>query len=234
MTIEGILVHPLMALFFTIGSFVLAQWFQKRMGGHSLLNPVVVAITLVVIYIVALKIPYQEYLKNVNLIHALLGPATVALAIPLYNQLTLIKKSLIPIGIAVLASCLVAAGVAYYLTHLMNAPRDIQLSIIPKSTTTAIAIGIAEKIKADPSLAIFFVFTTGIIGSLIATLIFKICRIRNERAIGLSLGATCHGLGVARAFQYSERAGAFSVLGMSLMGIVSGILLPLLFYIFGR
>ncbi len=234
MTIEEILIHPLMALFFTIGSFVLAEWFQKRMGGHSLLNPVVVAITLVVIYIVGLKIPYQEYLKNVNLLHALLGPATVALAIPLYNQLTLIKKSLIPIGIAVLASCLVAGGVAYYLTHLMNAPRDIQLSIIPKSTTTAIAIGIAEKIKADPSLAIFFVFTTGIIGSLIATLIFKICRIRNERAIGLSLGATCHGLGVARAFQYSERAGAFSVLGMSLMGIVSGILLPLLFYIFGR
>lgn len=228
MTAEEILVHPLMALFVTIGSFVFAQWFQKRMGGHSLLNPVVVTIALVVLYIVALKIPNQEYLKNVNLIHAFLGPATVALAIPLYNQLALIKKSLIPIGAAVLTACLVAAGVAYYFAHLMGAPQDIQLSIIPKSATTAIAIGIAEKIQADPSLAVFFVFTTGIIGSLIATLIFKVFRIRDEKAIGLSLGATCHGLGVARAFQHSEKAGAFAALGMSLMGIISGVLLPII------
>lgn len=228
MTIHEILIHPLMALFVTIGSFVFAQWLQKRVGGYSLLNPVVVAIVLVVIYIVALKIPYQEYLRNTNLIHALLGPATVALAIPLYNQLSLIKKSAWAIAASIFVSCLIAAGTAYYLSHWMNAPENIQISIIPKSATTAIAISIAEKIGADPSLAVFFVFTTGIIGSMIATMIFKTLRITDEKAIGLSLGTTCHGLGVARAFQYSEKAGAFAVLGMSLMGIISGLLLPIL------
>ena len=187
-----------------------------------------IAIALVVIYISALDIPYAEYLKNANLIHGLLGPATVALAIPLYNQLSLIKKSALGIVAAVLVASLVAAGVAYYMAVLMGATEDIQLSIIPKSATTAIAIGIAEKIGAQPSLAVFFVFTTGIIGSVIATMLFKLFRITDERAIGLSLGATCHGLGVARAFQYSEKAGVFSALGMSLMGIISGILLPIL------
>ena len=228
MTLEDILIHPLMALFVTLGSFLAAQWLQKKLGGHSLLNPVVIAIALVVIYISALDIPYAEYLENANLIHGLLGPATVALAIPLYNQLSLIKKSALGIVAAVLVASLVAAGVAYYMAVLMGATEDIQLSIIPKSATTAIAIGIAEKVGAQPSLAVFFVFTTGIIGSVIATMLFKLFRITDERAIGLSLGATCHGLGVARAFQYSEKAGVFSALGMSLMGIISGILLPIL------
>jgi len=226
MILEEIFQHPLMALFITVGSFIAAQWFQKKMGGHSLLNPVMMAIIIVVIYIVFFNIAYNDYLYNVNLVHGLLGPATVALAIPLYSQLSMIKKSAFAIGVSVFIASLVAAGVAYYLAHLMGTSQDIQLSIIPKSATTAIAIGVAEKIRTEPSLAVFFVFTTGIIGSVIATMIFRFFKITNEKAIGLSLGATCHGLGVARAFQYSEQAGAFATLGMSLMGIISGIILP--------
>lgn len=228
MTTDVMLAHPLMALFITIGSYIFAQWLQKKLGGHSLLNPVVMAIIIVVVYIIIVKIPYQEYLRNVNLIHSLLGPATVALAIPLYNQLSLIRKSAMPIGVAVLFSCLIAAGVAFGIAFLMGASQDIQLSIIPKSATTAIAVSIAEKIRADTSLAVFFVFTTGIIGSAIAMPIFRLLKITDSKAIGLSLGVTCHGLGVARAFQHSEKAGAFAALGMSLMGIVSGILLPVI------
>lgn len=228
MTFEAVLVHPLMALFVTIGSFVAAQALQKKAGGHNLLNPVVIAIFAVAAYIVVLDIPYSEYLKNVNLIHGLLGPATVALAIPLYNQLPLIKKAAVPILLSVLAACFVAAGVAFGLALAMHAPLDIQLAIIPKSATTAIAIGVAEKTGADPSLAVFFVFTTGIIGSVIAAGLFRLFKITDDKAVGLSLGATCHGLGVARAFQRSEQAGAFAALGMSLMGIISGILLPFL------
>lgn len=228
MSLHEILVHPLTALFFTLGSFLVAQKIQKALGGHSLLNPVVMAIALVVIYIYALGIPYEEYLQNVNLIHGLLGPATVALALPLYKQLQQIKNSAFGIVGAVFISSLVAGGVAYFLADFMGAAENIQLSIIPKSATTPIAIGIAEKIGTEPALAVFFVFTTGIIGSLIATTVFNIFRIKDEVAIGLALGTTCHGLGVARALQYSEKAGAFAALGMSLMGIISGIILPIL------
>lgn len=226
MFLHDILYHPATAMIVTIGSFLAAQWFQKKMGGHPLLNPVVMAIFMVVIYLIATDIPYAEYLQNVNLIHALLGPATVALAIPLYHQFETIKRSAPALLCTVIACSIIAAGVAYYLAGMMGAGDDIRLAIMPKSTTTPIAIGIAEKINADTSLAVFFLFTTGIIGTLIATTLFKLVRIKDDKAIGLALGVTCHGLGVARALQHSEKAGAFAALGMSLMGIISGILIP--------
>lgn len=228
MTFNTFIFHPLTALFVTMGSFLLAQWIQKRMNGHSLLNPVVLSIIIVVSFLIMFDIPYKQYLQNVHLINGLLGPATVALAIPLYHQLARIKKSLLPIGLSISVASLVAAGTGYFLAHKMGAATDIQLALIPKSATTPIAIEIAEKIGTDPSLAVFFVFTTGIIGSVIAGFIFKLVRITDEKAIGLALGVTCHGLGVARALQISEKAGAFAALGMSLMGIISGIVLPIL------
>jgi putative effector of murein hydrolase len=232
MSVVDIFEQPLMALFITIASFLAAQWFQKKMGVHSLLNPVVVSIVLVVVYILAFDIAYHDYLQHVNLIHALLGPATVALAIPLYNQLPVIRQSMVAIGSAVVVGAAVAAGVGYYLAVLMGAGEDMQLAITTKSLTTAIAIGVAEKIQADPALAVFFVFTTGMIGSVIASFVFRVGRITDDRAIGLALGVTCHGLGVARAFQHSHKAGAFSALGMSLMGLVSGVAIPLIVIMF--
>ena len=230
MSLHDILTQPSAALFVTIGSYLLAQWFQKKMGNHDLLSPVVVAILLVVTYIAAFGLSYEQYLEDVHVLYGLLGTATVALAVPLYKQLSLIKQSLFGIGAAVLVCSLVAAGVAYYIAHTMGASEELQLAIIPKSTTTAICIGIAEKIGAKPSLAVFFLFTTGIVGSLIAVPLLKLVRITDDRAIGLALGVTSHGLGLARAFQHSNRAGAFAALGLSLMGMVSGVVLPILVF----
>ena len=226
MSFMDFLVHPYMAMIVTLGGFLMAQKIQERLGGLNILNPVVVAIALVVIYLSVFDIPYDQYLKDVHLIHALLGPATVALAVPLYRQLQMIKKSFFVIFGSVFVACVVAAGVAYGLATFMGSSDELSLAIMPKSSTTPIAIGIADKIGVDPSLAVFFVFTTGIIGTLISSLVFKVFRVRDERAIGLSLGTTCHGLGVARAFEYSQKAGSFAALGMSLMGVISGVLLP--------
>lgn len=227
MAFEPMLNTPLAAMFVTLSSYLAAQWLQKKTGGHGLVNPVVIAIALVVIYIKTLNIPYDQYLKNANLIDGFLGPATVALAIPLYKQWSMIRRAKTALAVSILAACVTAAGAGFLVAHLMGAGRDIMLAILPKSTTTAIAIGIAHKIGADPSLALFFVFTTGMIGSVIASGVFKLCRIHDKRAAGFALGAACHGLGVARALQMGETPGAFAALGMSLMGIVSGILLPL-------
>lgn len=228
MSVSEIIHHPLLALIVTIGSFLAAQWLQKKAGGNSLLNPVVIAIAAVVVWLVSFDIDYSQYLRDVGLIHQLLGPATVALAIPLYKQLPTIQKMALPIGLAAITACFVAAGVGYVIAHAMGAEEAIQLSIIPKSATMPIAIEIADTIGGDASLAVFFVFTTGIIGSVIALFIFKLIAIQDERIMGFALGTTCHGLGVARAFQISEKAGAFATLGMSLMGIVSGLALPVL------
>jgi putative effector of murein hydrolase len=226
---DSVLSHPLISWFVTLGSFIFAQKVQNKLGGHGLLNPVVVAIVFVIIFLRYSGLSYTDYIKNVDFINLLLGSATVALAIPLYNQLSVIKKFAGKILLAVLMACVVAAFSAYYLAIIMNASENIQLAIVGKSTTVAIAISIGEKIGAEPSLAVFFVFTTGIVGSLIAMGIFNFLRIKDERAIGLSLGATCHGLGLVKAFQHSETAGVFAALGMSLMGLFSGIILPFIF-----
>lgn len=223
---EYILTHPLTALLVTIGSFSFAQWLQKKAHGNSLLNPVVIAIALSVTFIAFSGIGYETYMQGAGFIHFLLGPATVALAVPLYKQIQMIGKQALAVGTAVLTACFVSGFVAWALACSMGASMDIQLSIIPKSVTTPIAIGIAEKIETIPSLAVFFVFTTGILGSLFATLIFQLVKMNDDKAAGFSLGATCHALGVARAFQKSETAGAFAVLGMSLMGLTSGVLMP--------
>ncbi len=229
---EYILSYPLTSLIVTLGAYSFAVWLQKKAGGHSLLNPIVIAIALVVTFISVSGISYETYMKGANFIHFLLGSATVALAVPLYKQLKMIKKQAVAVIASVLTACFISGFVAWFLAYQMNAGQDIQLSIISKSVTTPIAIGIAEKIGAIPSMAVFFVFTTGILGSLFATIIFKIVKMDNDKAVGFSLGATCHGLGVAKAFQKSETAGVFSVLGMSLMGLVSGILMPFIVLMF--
>lgn len=210
----------------TLGAFILGQWLQKKMKGHSLANPIVIAIVVVVAFIHFSGISYESYMKGVALIHTLLGPATVALAIPLYRQFALIKRSPIAISLAVLTTVLVSACVSVLLARQLHAPQELQLAIMLKSVSTPIAIGIAEKIHAIPSLAVLFVFSTGILGSLIAALLFSAARLKDDKAIGLSLGATCHGLGVALALQRNEVAGAFSVLGMGIMGIFSAFVLP--------
>lgn len=229
---EYIVSYPLTSLIVTLAAYSFAVWLQKKAGGHSLLNPIVIAIAVVVAFISLGGIDYETYMKGANFIHFLLGPATVALAIPLYKQLQMIKKQARAVIVSILTACFISGAVAWFLAHQMNAEQDIQLSIISKSVTTPIAIGIAEKIGTIPSLAVFFVFTTGILGSLFATIIFKIVKMDDDKAVGFSLGATCHGLGVAKAFQKSEVAGVFSVLGMSLMGLVSGILMPFVVLLF--
>lgn len=225
--IDYIVLYPLTALVVTIAGFVFAKWLQQKCGGHSLLNPAVITIAVVVLFVVSTGMEYETYMNNVGVINFLLGPVTVALAIPLYKQLHVIKSNLKAVIVAVTVACVVSGVVAWFLAFQMGAEEDIQLSIIPKSVTMPITIGIAEKVETIPSLAVFFVFTTGILGTLFAGLIFKICRLTDEKATGFSLGATCHALGVVTAFQRSEVSGTFAVLGMTLMGLLSGVVMPL-------
>lgn len=228
MDINFITHHPLASLLITLCSFSGAQSLQKQFNGHPLLNPVVWSIALSALYIYITDINYDIYMQGGQYIHFLLGPATVALAIPLYKQLQDIKKDSFAFILTVLIACPVAGFSAWALTVWANAPHDIQIAIIPKSATTPIAIEIAEKIKAIPSLAILFVILTGVSGSLLAPSVLKLLRITDEKAQGLAIGIAAHGIGAARAFQTSELCGTYAVIGMCLMGMASGIILPIL------
>lgn len=225
---NSVLENPLTSLLVTLGAFYIFGLLQKKANGHSALNPVVWAIIACVVFIKFSGISYESYMNGAGLIHFLLGPVTVALAVPLYRLIDSIRKDLRAILITIIAACLVSAFSAYAVMALMDASREMSLAITSKSVTAPIAIGIADKIGTPESLAILFVFSTNIPWLLLSGFIFKIIHMQDERAQGLALGVTCHGLGVARAFQVSKTCGTYSVMGMSLMGIISGILLPTL------
>lgn len=225
---EYLLMHPLTSLLVTLGSFAGFSALQKRVGGHAALNPVVWAILSCVAFIQLSGISYEVFMRGAAPVHFLLGPVTVALAVPLYRLLGMIRKDARAILTAIGFACLFSAFSAMGLATLMMASEEMRLAIASKSVTAPIAIEIAGKIGAPGSLAVLFVFATNIPWLLFTGYIFKIARIKDERAQGLALGTTCHGLGAARAFQISETAGTYSVIGMSVMGILSGVLLPIL------
>ena len=229
---EFLLNHPITPLILTLGLFAGFTQLADKTGRTLLFNPAPWTILICIAVILLTPMNFEVYKDGTALIHFLLGPVTVALAVPLYKQLPLIQKNAFAILLAVFVGCVVAAFSAWLLAYIMQASEDIQLSILSKSVTVPIAIGVAEKIGAIESLAILFVYTTGIPGAMLALWMFKKLKMNNEAAIGLAMGVTSHGFGTAFAFEKNEQAGTFAALGMSLMGIVSGIAIPIAVYLF--
>lgn len=158
----------------------------------------------------------------------LLGPATVALAIPLYAQFDRLRRLALPIGLSLLAGSLAAAFSAVLIGKLFGASTLTLISLAPKSATTPIAMGIAERLGGLPSLTAVLVILTGILGAICAGPLFRLLGIADPAVRGFALGITSHGIGTARAFQDSEQAGAFAALAMGLNGLATALLLPLL------
>lgn len=219
---------PALALLVTMAAFYVGGVVQRRLGGNALANPVVIAIALVVVFLKLTGLDYATYVKGTSAIQMLLGPATVALAVPLYNHLPLIRRHMVALVTPVAAAALISALSAYAAARWLGAPPDLQLAILPKSVTTPIGIGIAEKIGAVQSLTVFFIFVTGIGGSMFGGALLKTCRLGEPQGFGLAMGTTCHALGVVRSLALGEAAGAFAILGMGLMGVFSAVLVPLL------
>ena len=157
---------------------------------------------------------YRTYFDGAQFVHFLLGPATVALAIPLYAQLGRLVRLALPLLVALVVGSLTAALSAVAIGSLFGASRVTLLSLAPKSATTPIAMGIAERIGGIPSLTAVLVVITGIIGAVSARYIFDALKIRDPAIRGFAIGVASHGIGTARAFQVSEQAGAFAALAM--------------------
>jgi len=220
-------------IFLTVGVFALAARLQKRLGGSALVHPVLLAAAGIAIFLRGFDIPLEHYRKGADFIHLLLGPATVALAVPLFRQVSRIRESLLPVLASVLTGAVVASGSAVGIAHLLGASRTTLLSLAPKSVSTPIAIGVSESIGGKPGLAVLCVVVTGILGAVTGAGFFRLLRIRDERAIGLGFGVAAHGIGTSRALQLGETQGAFSSLAMGLTGLVTAVLLPVFVGLFG-
>ncbi|MCJ8327266.1 MAG: LrgB family protein [Campylobacterales bacterium] len=230
--LEYIHTSPLLWLILTLASFKLGIIIYEKSSKNTLLQPIIVAYLIILGILLYTNTSYEEYFKGVEIIHFFLGPATVALALPLYNNLKHIKELFIPILITLFIAGTFAILIAITILFLFDAQVTTILSMMTKSITAPIAVTTSEQIGAIPSLALGFVIITGIIGALFGSFVFKIIGIKHDSAKGFALGLVSHGIGTARAVEISTKAAAFSALAMGLSGIFTAILLPLVLIYF--
>jgi len=217
---------PLLGLTATLLAYIVAYRIYQRTRMNPLANPVAIAVILLVTLLALTDTPYRTYFDGAQFVHFLLGPATVALAIPLYDQRLRLKRLWLPLTLGLVAGVITAIGSALVIARALGASRETLLSLAPKSVTTPIAMGIAEKIGGLPSLTAVFVILTGIIGAIIARPLLNALRVDSHPARGFAVGVAAHGIGTARAFQVSEQMGAFAGLAMGLTALVTAFIAP--------
>lgn len=217
---------PLTGLTVTLVAYLAGRRLYDASGRHPLLNPVLIAIVLLVGLLWAADIPYRRYFEGAQFVHFLLGPATVALAVPLYRHFAEIRRNAFAIAVSIALGASVAIVTAIGVGWAMGASARTLLSLAPKSVTTPVAMGISESIGGLPSLTAVLVILTGITGAVFGTYVMNALGLKDWRARGLGMGTAAHGIGTARAFQVNELAGAFSSLAMGLNALATAVLVP--------
>jgi predicted murein hydrolase (TIGR00659 family) len=219
---------PLLWLTVTLAAYAIADRIARALNRHPLANPVVIAVALVITALTLSKTPFDTYFAGAQFVHFLLGPATVALAIPLVENLSKVRRALLPMAAALVAGSVTAIVSAVGVASVMGAPPEILASLAPKSVTTPIAMGVAQGLGGIPTLTAVLVITTGIIGAMTVTPLMNALKVRDYAARGFAVGIAAHGIGTARAFQVDPIAGTFAGLAMGLNGVLTAVLAPLL------
>ncbi len=219
---------PLLWLTATLVAYVVADRISLLLHRHPLANPVLIAVILLVLVLRGTGTEFSRYFEGAQFVHFMLGPATVALAVPLIAQGRRVRRLVVPIAAALIAGSVTAIVTAIGLAWALGASPQTVASLAPKSVTTPIAMGIAEAIGGIPTLTAVLVILTGVIGAMSVTPLMNALGVRDFAARGFAAGVASHGIGTARAFQVSEIAGTFAGLGMALNGLLTAILAPML------
>lgn len=217
---------PLLWLCATLIAYSFGDWCATRAGRAPLVNPVLVAVIVLAVILWVSDTSYATYFEGAQFVHFLLGPATVALAVPLWLHRATVRRALLPILAALIAGSSVAVLSALWIGQAFGLPGDLLASLAPKSTTAPVALGISESLGGSPTLTAVLVIITGMIGAIVVTPLMNALRIRDWRARGFAVGVAAHGIGTARAFQVNPQAGAFAGIGMGLNAILTALLAP--------
>lgn len=217
---------PLLWLVVTLGVYVVASALYERTNAFPLAHPVLVSVTVLAAVLVVARVPYGRYFEGAQFINFLLGPATVALAVPLFQNVERMRRAAPAIGIALVCGSVTAIVSALLIARALGATDVVLRSLAPKSVTAPIAMGISEQIGGLPSLTAALVILTGITGAMLVPSVFQAARILDERARGLGIGTAAHGIGTARALMLGSTEGAFSGLAMGLNAIVTALIVP--------
>jgi len=221
---------PMLSIGLTLGAFIVAQWLFARLRRPLWLPPVMIAALLLAAVVAASGLGFERYEAGARWLTVLLGPATVALGIPLYQQMHHIRALWRPIMVTLPLAASLAAFYALAIAWLMGAAPMVLASLAPKSVTAPIAMGITEELGGSVSLTLGGLLITGVLASLFVDWCARWLRITDDRIIGFALGLNGHAIGTARAFEISHTAGAFASLGMGLTGVFTALFLPLAFW----
>ncbi len=220
---------PLLGLTLTLIAYQIGLFCARKAHQHPMVNPVLIAVVVLASILIISKTPYQTYFEGAQFVHFLLGTATVALAVPFYERLPQLRSLGFPLIVGLLTGAVVAIASAVGILFLFDAQRAMILTMVPKSVTAPIAMGIAEKIGGVPTIAAVFCVLTGVIGASCGKFVFDRLGIKSMAVRGFALGACAHGIGTARAYIVSPEAGAFAGLALGLHGVLASVLLPLIF-----
>ena len=220
--------EPLLWLTATLVAYVIGDALFQASGKRPVVNPVLIAVVLLAAALTVTGTNYETYFDGAKFVHFMLGPATVCLAVPLYLNLRLVGKSVVPMLVALVLGSTTAICTAMGTAYALGVRGEVLLSLAPKSVTAPVAMGISENIGGSPTLTAVMVIITGIVGAIACTPLLNFLNIKDYRARGFAVGISSHGIGTARAFQVNETAGAFSSIGMCANALATSILVPIM------
>ena len=216
----------------TFGAFALFKALQKKTG-WVLLNPILLTIATLILYLKCADVSYETYNKGGELVSFWLKPAVVALGVPLYLQLEMIKKQLLPILLSQLVGCLVGIISVILIAKGLGASPDVVCSLAPKSVTTPIAMEVSNATGGIPSLTAAVVVIVGLLGAIFGFKVLDMGCVKSPIAQGLSMGTASHAIGTSAAMEVSRKYGAYASLGLTLNGILTAILAPMVLRLMG-
>lgn len=223
---------PLLWLAVTLLIWLGADALARASGRHPLVNPVMISVVAVGALLAASGTGYPAYFAGAQFIHFLLGPATVALGVPLYRNRALVVRNLLPMLAALFAGAATAIGSSVGIAALFGAPREVMASLAPKSITTPVAMAVSERLGGQPSLTAALVILTGIVGAVMVTPLMDAMGMTDYAARGFAAGLAAHGIGTARAFTVDRVAGTFAGIALGLNAVVTAVLAPLVLGLF--
>lgn len=218
------------SVYFGVAASLLFYWFGlwlKKKLGWAVLNPILVAVVLIIGLLKLLNIDYAVYKEGAHCISYLLTPATVCLAIPLYKQLELLKKNLAAVVTAIFSGVAASAASIFLLCLVFRMEHVYYVTLLPKSITTAIGMGVSEEAGGIVTITVVCIIVTGILGNMIGETVFKMIRLEDPIAKGLALGTSAHAVGTAKALELGEIEGAMSSLSVAVAGLMTVAAVPL-------
>ena len=211
----------------TLGTFALGTWLNKKTG-QAIFNPLLLGSIFVIVFLSLVQIPFGAYKESVSFLSYLLLPATVSLAVPLYEQWLPMKKNALAVLCGIAAGAFTSVACVIVMSWIMKLDPVLSASLMPKSVTSAIGAEVAEELGGIGSLAGALIILTGIVGNLSATALCRICKLRDPIARGVAIGTASHAIGTAKALQMGRVEGAVSSLSIAVAGILTAALCPVL------